>query len=53
MLSFAGRVEFIRSTLSMIHIFWASVYLLPQSIITAIDCLVRDSCQGFFLESLG
>lgn len=41
-LSFAGRVELIRSTLSMIHIFWASVYLLPQSIISAIDRLVRD-----------
>ena len=53
MLSFAGRVEFIRSTLSMIHIFWASVYLLPQSIITAIDCLVRDSCQGFFFGIIG
>lgn len=35
-------MELIRFTLSMIHISWASIQVLPMSIIPAIDRLLKD-----------
>ena len=42
LLSYAGRVELIRSTLSTIHLYWAAVFLIPQSTLNALDRQVRD-----------
>ena len=36
-LSYVGRLELIKSTLTALHIYWASTYLLPKSILGAID----------------
>ncbi|XXG82820.1 hypothetical protein AAC387_Pa10g0707 [Persea americana] len=38
-ISYAGRLELIKSTLSSFHLFWATVFLLPQSIL---DRQIRD-----------
>ena len=42
LLSFAGRLELIKSTLTALHIYWASTYLLHQSFLNTIDRLMRD-----------
>lgn len=41
-LSCAGRVELIKSTLSIIHIYWAAVFLLPKATLNVLDRQVRD-----------
>ncbi|XP_071694872.1 uncharacterized protein [Rutidosis leptorrhynchoides] len=47
-LSFAGRVQLIISVLTSMHIYWASVFILPDAIINDIEKLLRGFlwCQG-------
>lgn len=42
LLSYAERVELIRSTLSYSHLFWATVFVLPKSVLEALDRCIRD-----------
>ena len=37
LLSYAGRVELIRSVLSSLHLYWTSVFILPASVLQAVD----------------
>eukprot|EP00268_Persea_americana_P000735 TRINITY_DN10222_c0_g1_i2.p1 TRINITY_DN10222_c0_g1~~TRINITY_DN10222_c0_g1_i2.p1 ORF type:complete len:174 (-),score=27.41 TRINITY_DN10222_c0_g1_i2:1654-2175(-) len=41
-LSYAGRVELIKSTLSTIHFYWEAVFLIPKATLNALDKQVRD-----------
>lgn len=41
-LSFAGRLELINSVLSSMQIYWASVFIIPKSIIGQINRLLRN-----------
>ncbi|GJT95362.1 RNA-directed DNA polymerase, eukaryota, reverse transcriptase zinc-binding domain protein [Tanacetum coccineum] len=52
-LSYAGRIQLLASVLSSMQIYWASVYLLPLSVIKDLDKLFKkflwnsgDSAQG-------
>ncbi|GJU46356.1 hypothetical protein Tco_1203622 [Tanacetum coccineum] len=47
-LSFAGRLQLVRSVLSSMHVYWASVFILPASIIHDIERLMCGFlwCQG-------
>ncbi|XP_021991606.1 uncharacterized protein LOC110888385 [Helianthus annuus] len=47
-LSFAGRLQLIKSVLSSMHIFWASVFTLPTSITADLEKKMRVFlwCQG-------
>jgi hypothetical protein len=47
-LSLAGRLQLIRSVLSSMHIYWASVFILPARIIHDLEQLMRGFlwCQG-------
>ncbi|GJX73331.1 RNA-directed DNA polymerase, eukaryota [Tanacetum coccineum] len=52
-LSYAGRVQLIASVLSSMQLYWASVYLLPNSMVNDIDKLLKrflwnsgDSAKG-------
>ncbi|KAL0283745.1 UNVERIFIED_CONTAM: hypothetical protein Sradi_7219000 [Sesamum radiatum] len=40
-LSFAGRVQLIKSVLSAMHVYWASVFLLPKRVINDIEGRMR------------
>ncbi|GJW59165.1 hypothetical protein Tco_0105896 [Tanacetum coccineum] len=40
-LSFVGRLQLIQSVLSFLHIYWASVFLLPTRIIEDIEQVMR------------
>ena len=40
LLSFAGRIVLIKSVLSSMHLYWTSVFILPASILQAIDHLL-------------
>jgi len=40
-LSFAGRLQLIRSVLSSMHIYWASVFILPDRIISDLEKRMR------------
>ncbi|KAL0378647.1 UNVERIFIED_CONTAM: hypothetical protein Sradi_3170200 [Sesamum radiatum] len=40
-LSLAGRTQLIKSVLSSLHVYWASVFILPKSIISAIESRMR------------
>ncbi|KAL0289800.1 UNVERIFIED_CONTAM: hypothetical protein Sradi_7064800 [Sesamum radiatum] len=40
-LSFAGRVQLIKSVLSAMHAYWASVFLLPKKVIKEIEGRMR------------
>ncbi|KAL0281795.1 UNVERIFIED_CONTAM: Retrovirus-related Pol polyprotein from type-2 retrotransposable element R2DM [Sesamum radiatum] len=40
-LSFAGRTQLIKSVLSSLHMYWASVFILPKSITNAIESRLR------------
>lgn len=42
LLFFAGRVELIQSTLSTLHLFWATVFLLPKSVLHTIERYIRN-----------
>ncbi|KAL0295057.1 UNVERIFIED_CONTAM: hypothetical protein Sradi_6855500 [Sesamum radiatum] len=41
-LSFAGRAQLLKSVLGSLHLHWASVFLLPKSIIKGIEQLMRS-----------
>ncbi|GJX31732.1 putative RNA-directed DNA polymerase, eukaryota, reverse transcriptase zinc-binding domain protein [Tanacetum coccineum] len=47
-LSFAGRAQLVRSVLSSMHLYWASVFILPSSLILELEQLMRGFlwCQG-------
>ncbi|KAL0455500.1 UNVERIFIED_CONTAM: hypothetical protein Slati_0889200 [Sesamum latifolium] len=45
-LSLAGRTQLIRSVLSTLHIYWASVFILPKSVISIIQQQMRPSMAG-------
>ncbi|GKA35240.1 reverse transcriptase domain, reverse transcriptase zinc-binding domain protein [Tanacetum coccineum] len=47
-LSFAGRVQLIRSVLASMHVYWASVFILPSRIMMDLEQLMRGFlwCQG-------
>nr|GEW88003.1 hypothetical protein [Tanacetum cinerariifolium] len=47
-LSLVGRLQLIRSVLSSIHIYWASIFILPNHIVHDLEQLVRVFlwCQG-------
>ncbi|GKG12380.1 hypothetical protein Tco_0346617, partial [Tanacetum coccineum] len=40
-LSYAGRVQLIASVLSSMHIYWASVFLLPKSTVKDIERVLK------------
>jgi len=50
MLSFAGRLQLIVSVLSAMHIYWASVFILPSRITLDFEAKMRGFlwCQGTF-----
>ncbi|KAJ0926587.1 putative RNA-directed DNA polymerase [Helianthus annuus] len=41
-LSFAGRLQLIRAVLSSLHVYWASVFILPQRVIKDLEKKMRD-----------
>ena len=41
-LSFAGRLQLIKSILGSIHVYWSSHFLLPKRIINRVEQLIRD-----------
>ncbi|KAL0292778.1 UNVERIFIED_CONTAM: hypothetical protein Sradi_6973600 [Sesamum radiatum] len=41
-LSLAGRTQLIKSVLSSLHLYWASVFILPKSIIKVIESKLRS-----------
>ncbi|GKA59909.1 RNA-directed DNA polymerase, eukaryota, reverse transcriptase zinc-binding domain protein [Tanacetum coccineum] len=47
-LSYAGRVQLIESVLSSMHVYWASVFLLPKNVIYEINKILKGFlwCQG-------
>nr|GFA46005.1 hypothetical protein [Tanacetum cinerariifolium] len=47
-LSFAGRAQLIRSVLSSMHIYWASMFILPSSLMYDLEQVIRGFlwCQG-------
>ena len=47
-LSFAGRLQLIGSVLSSMHIYWASMFILPARVINDLEKLMRAFlwCQG-------
>ncbi|GJX47289.1 hypothetical protein Tco_0272479 [Tanacetum coccineum] len=47
-LSLAGRLQLIQSVLSSMHIYWASVFILPNRIVHDLEQLMRGFlwCQG-------
>lgn len=47
-LSLAGRLQLVRSVLSSMHLYWASVFILPARIISELEQLMRGFlwCQG-------
>ncbi|GJS59063.1 RNA-directed DNA polymerase, eukaryota, reverse transcriptase zinc-binding domain protein [Tanacetum coccineum] len=48
MLTYVGRLQLISSVLSSIHVYWASVFMLPKMIINDINRLLKGFlwCQG-------
>ncbi|GJV16116.1 putative RNA-directed DNA polymerase [Tanacetum coccineum] len=47
-LSFAGRTQLIHSVLSSMHLYWASVFILPYSLMLKLEQVMRGFlwCQG-------
>ncbi|GJV84096.1 zinc finger, CCHC-type containing protein [Tanacetum coccineum] len=47
-LSLAGRAQLIRSVLSSMHLYWASVFILPSSLMLELEQVMRGFlwCQG-------
>lgn len=43
-LSFAGRLELLKSVVSSFHLFWSSCFLLPKQCIY----LIEKHCRNFF-----
>jgi hypothetical protein len=46
LLSFPGRVQLIKSVLSSMHIYWASVFILPARLIKDMESKMRDFLWG-------
>ncbi|GJY46428.1 RNA-directed DNA polymerase, eukaryota, reverse transcriptase zinc-binding domain protein [Tanacetum coccineum] len=48
LLSYAGRLQLIASILSSMQVYWASVFILPKSVVKEIDKLLKGFlwCQG-------
>ncbi|XP_022040145.1 uncharacterized protein LOC110942657 [Helianthus annuus] len=42
LLSFAGRLQLINSVLSSMHIYWSSVFILPNRVIQKLEALMRN-----------
>ena len=40
-LSFAGRLQLINSVLSSLHIYWASVFIIPTRVINELEKRIR------------
>ncbi|KAG8371706.1 hypothetical protein BUALT_Bualt13G0116100 [Buddleja alternifolia] len=40
-LSYAGRVQLIKSVLSSMHIYWAGVFILPKGVLRALEKIIR------------
>lgn len=49
-LSFAGRMQLISSVLCSLHVYWASMFIIPKNITDDIERLIRGFlwCQGDF-----
>ncbi|GJR90251.1 hypothetical protein Tco_0214262, partial [Tanacetum coccineum] len=47
-LSIAGRLQLVQSVISSMHVYWASVFILPTSILLDIEQIMRGFlwCQG-------
>jgi len=52
-LSFAGRLQLIRSVLSSLHVYWSSVFFLPSRIVAELELRMRnflwaknEQCKG-------
>ncbi|GAV78448.1 hypothetical protein CFOL_v3_21916, partial [Cephalotus follicularis] len=45
-LSFAGRLQLIKSTLLNMHIYWSSIFLIPSSIIKDYESVTRNFLWG-------
>ncbi|KAK1441015.1 hypothetical protein QVD17_06851 [Tagetes erecta] len=45
-LSFAGRLQLIRSVLSSLHVFWSSVIFLPRRVIAELELRMRKFLWG-------
>nr|GFD18995.1 reverse transcriptase domain, reverse transcriptase zinc-binding domain protein [Tanacetum cinerariifolium] len=47
-LYFAGRAQLIRSVLGSMHLYWASVFILPSSLMLELEQVMRGFlwCQG-------
>ncbi|XP_022014981.1 uncharacterized protein LOC110914501 [Helianthus annuus] len=52
-LSFAGRLQLVISVLSSIHVYWASVFILPTSIIKELECKMKWFLWGYDSGSKG
>lgn len=48
MLSFAGTIDLIRSTLNAFHIFWASSFTLPRACLDQLEKISRNFFWGSF-----
>ncbi|GKB12253.1 hypothetical protein Tco_0846176, partial [Tanacetum coccineum] len=46
-LSFAGRLQLIKSVISSMQVYWASMFILPVSIANEIEKLMRDFLWNF------
>ncbi|KAL0288245.1 UNVERIFIED_CONTAM: hypothetical protein Sradi_7102000 [Sesamum radiatum] len=42
LLSFAGRLQLLKSVLSSLHMYWSSVFILPKAVIKVIKRRMRD-----------
>ncbi|XP_035830140.1 uncharacterized protein LOC110901221 [Helianthus annuus] len=52
-LSFAGRLQLVISVLSSIHVYWASVFILPAKIIKELESIMKWFLWGFGTASKG
>ncbi|KAL0292616.1 UNVERIFIED_CONTAM: hypothetical protein Scaly_2582300 [Sesamum calycinum] len=41
-LSYAGRVQLIKSVLSALHLYWSSIFILPKGVVKVIEKSFRD-----------
>ena len=41
-LSFAGRLQLIKSVLNSLHVYWSSLLILPKKIINRVEQVMRD-----------
>ena len=48
LLSFAGRIELIKSTLLTLHIFWASIFLFSKACLETLEKHIRNFFWGSF-----